>query len=72
MLGGNRNRLPLSLSLAHGDDFHIAGLGPHAVDGRQGQALSLRGRRRAGGVRRGPCDIAVRIVAEKTRVHVRG
>ena len=70
VFGGERNRLLLILSPAHGDDFHIPGLGPHAVDGRQGQAVALRGRRRAGGVGRGPGHGAVRIVAEKARVDI--
>ena len=69
--GGERNRLVVS-RLPHGDNFHIPGLGPHTVDGRQGQALALRGRRRAAAVRRGPGHGAVLIVTQKARVHVFG
>ena len=70
--GGNRNRLILINRLAHGDDFDIPGLGPHAVDRGHHQAVTLLGRRRAGAVRRGPGNVAALIVAEEARVDILG
>ena len=72
MPGGDRNRLLLSISLAHGDNFDVPGLGSHAVDGRHGQAISLRGRDRTGAVGRGPGNSAVLIVAEEACIDILG